>query len=174
MAEPHGQLGNGHHPQACQGDTMEAAGRCVLWQVRRDDGRDSHGWQLLEGEAEGNRLHVRQVMHHQLATLCQHDDGHRVIVLVDRPLRRNQGESLDGTKPGQGVDVLMLLPVFLQDWAYCQAWLHGLGASASLDRMSGHYHRHLELPALTNFDGLPNQGKSTQKLCIRSQAYMAL
>lgn len=102
---------------------MKCARGCVFRQVGGDDGRDGHSRQLLEGQAEGHGLHIGQVMHHQLAALCEHDDGHGVIILIDGPLRGDQGEPLDSPKPGKRMDVLMLPAVFLQQSLLCQAWL---------------------------------------------------
>ena len=79
-----------------------------------DDGRDGYGGQLLEGQAQGHRLHVCQVMHHQLASLSEHNDGDRVVVLCDGALGRDQRKALDGPEPGQGVDVITLPAVCLQ------------------------------------------------------------
>lgn len=71
-------------------------------------GRGAHtavgdGLQLLQRQAEGHRLEGGQVMHHELAPLCQHHDGTGVVKLIDGGLGRDQGPALHSPEPGNAV-----------------------------------------------------------------------
>ena len=68
----------------------------------------SEGLQLLEGQADRHRLEGGQVMHHELAPLCQDHDGCGVIILIDGGFRRDLGPALNSPKPGDGVSLEMM------------------------------------------------------------------
>ncbi len=59
------------------------------------------GRQLLEGQAERQRLQASQVVHHELPALGEHDRGCGLGRAAERALRRHQREALHRAEPGQ-------------------------------------------------------------------------
>lgn len=83
--------------------------------------------QLLEGQADRYRLEGVEVVHHQLAPLCQDHDGCWVFILVDGGLGWDLGPALHAPKPRDAVALeivgLLILHARLQSCQMMQGIL---------------------------------------------------